>query len=207
VVERQGIGTTSWSDVVQAIENLNPGPGQGCFTFITSHGSRGAGVALSPGGVLSPDELDKALVRGCGNSPTVVIISACFSGGFAAPPMTRANRIIITAASADRPSFGCLAGATYTFFDSCLLDSLRHASWPPAGGGRPVLNERISWRRPAGANSSFFLARTWNNLYEATVSCVEKQETAGDYVPSHPQGWFGPAVANMALPEGRLGGS
>jgi hypothetical protein len=172
VIAQQGVRTTSWSNVIQAVENLKPLPGQGCFVFITSHGIRGAGVALSPGGVLSPDELDKAVVRGCGNAPTVVIISACFSGGFAEPPMTRANRIIMTASRADRTSFGCGSGATYTFFDRCLLDSLRHA-------------------------------RQWNGLYEATVACVEKREKAGNYLPSEPQGWFGPAVADMPLPEVR----
>jgi Peptidase C13 family len=172
VAARQGVRTTSWSNVVQAVESLKPLPGQGCFVFITSHGIQGAGVALSPGGVLSPGELDKAVVRGCGNAPTVVIISACFSGGFAAPPMARANRIIMTASRADRTSFGCHSEATYTFFDACLLDSLRHA-------------------------------RRWNGLYEATVSCVERREKAGNYLPSEPQGWFGPAVADMPLPEGR----
>jgi hypothetical protein len=127
VIAQPDVGTTSWSNVIQAIETLKPGPGQGCFAFITSHGVRDAGVALSPGGALSPDELDGALVRGCGNSPTVVIISACFSGQFAVPPMTRANRIIITASRADRTSFGCRAGTTYTFFDGCLMASLPHA--------------------------------------------------------------------------------
>lgn len=127
VIAQPDVGTASWSNVIQAIETLKPGPGQGCFAFITSHGFRSAGVALSPGGALSPDELDGALVRGCGNSPTVVIISACFSGQFAAPPMTRANRIIITASRADRTSFGCRAEATYTFFDECLIANLQHA--------------------------------------------------------------------------------
>ena len=176
VIAQQGTVTTSWSNVVQAIENLKPPPGQGCFAFITSHGIRGAGVELSPGGVLSPDELDKALVRGCGNAPTVVIISACYSGGFAQPPMTRANRIIMTAARADRASFGCRSTATYTFFDACLLGSLDHA-------------------------------QRWNDLFEATVACVEKREKAGNYVPSEPQGWFGPAVADMPIPQKRATGS
>jgi hypothetical protein len=130
IAAQPGIGTTTWSDVVGAVEHLKPAPGQGCFVFMTSHGIPGAGIELASNSVLSPDQLDKALVRGCGNAPTVVVISACFSGSFAAPPMTRANRIVITAARADRPSFGCRAGATYTFFDECLLGSLRRAgSW------------------------------------------------------------------------------
>jgi hypothetical protein len=130
IAAQEGIETTTWSDVIQAIEHLKPAPGQGCFVFMTSHGIPGAGIELASNSVLSPDQFDKALVRGCGNAPTVVVISACFSGSFAAPPMTRANRIVITAARADRTSFGCHAGATYTFFDECLLGSLRQGgSW------------------------------------------------------------------------------
>ena len=59
----------------------------------------------------------------CGQRPTVAIISACHSGIFlddAAP-----NRIILTAARADRTSFGCGAGFEFTYYDSCLLDD-----WP-----------------------------------------------------------------------------
>jgi hypothetical protein len=82
---------------------------------------------------LTPRALDGALARGCGNAPTVVIVSACYSGAFAEPPMNRANRIILTAARSDRPSFGCKAGRQYTVYDRCLLAALDHgASWPDA---------------------------------------------------------------------------
>ena len=44
--------------------------------------------------------------------------------------MRAANRVIITAARADRPSFGCQADRTYTVFDECLLAALpRSATW------------------------------------------------------------------------------
>jgi hypothetical protein len=59
-----------------------------------------------------------------------VVISSCFSGSFARPPMTRDNRIILTAARPDRTSFGCHAGRTYTVYDQCLLEGLdRTATW------------------------------------------------------------------------------
>jgi hypothetical protein len=104
---------------------MNPAPGQACFVFITSHGIPNEGVALSYGdSVLRPAALDRALAIGCGNAPTVAIVSACYSGSFAGLPMARANRIVLTAARADRPSFGCGADETYTFFDQCLLHSL-----------------------------------------------------------------------------------
>lgn len=125
VIARRRAGSASLHHILRAIENLKPAAGQACFVFVTSHGIEGEGVALSYGdSVLRPAALDRALTIGCGNAPTVAIVSACYSGSFARPPMARANRIVLTAARADRPSFGCGADETYTFFDECLLNSL-----------------------------------------------------------------------------------
>jgi hypothetical protein len=77
---------------------------------------------------LGPGELDRALVTGCGTQPTIVIVSSCFSGIFAEPPMLRPNRIILTAARPDRASFGCGAGFIYTIFDQCLLGAIDGAA-------------------------------------------------------------------------------
>jgi len=70
--------------------------------------------------------LARALSVGCRKAPTVVIISACYSGAFTA--MRAPNRIILTAARPDRPSFGCQADRTYTVFDECLLGALPQAA-------------------------------------------------------------------------------
>jgi hypothetical protein len=119
------------SHVVGAIAAMHPVPGQGCLVFATSHGVENEGLYLSPHDeVLTPTALDHALERGCGQAPTVVVISSCFSGSFARPPMTRDNRIILTAARPDRTSFGCHAGRTYTVYDECLLAGMDHtATW------------------------------------------------------------------------------
>jgi hypothetical protein len=119
------------SHVLGAISAMHPAPGQGCLVYATSHGVDGEGLYLSPRDeVLSPPQLDNALTLGCGSAPTIVVISSCFSGSFARPPMTRDNRIILTAARPDRTSFGCHAGRTYTVYDQCLLAGLDHdATW------------------------------------------------------------------------------
>jgi len=62
--------------------------------------------------------------RSLRNVPTVVIVSSCYSGSFAAGPMLAPNRIILTRPGANRPSFGCQADRTYTVFDECLLAAL-----------------------------------------------------------------------------------
>ena len=67
--------------------------------YATSHGVKGEGLYLSSvDEVLTPGELDTALRVGCGEAPTVVVISACYSGQFTQSPMTRPNRVILTAA-------------------------------------------------------------------------------------------------------------
>lgn len=170
VIARLRVEPASWHHVMHAIEALKPAPGQACFVFVTSHGIKGEGVALSyDDSVLTPVALDHALATGCGDAPTVAIISACYSGSFARPPMARANRIVLTAARADRPSFGCGADETYTFFDQCLLHSLD--------------------RGPL-----------WREVFAATRACVEQREARDGEVPSMPQSWFGTAVSNLPLP-------
>jgi len=115
--------------IVQRIASLRPRPGERCLVFITSHGQRGEGVWLAARGeYLRPAALAQALSIGCAAVPTVVIVSGCYSGAFAAGAMRASNRIILTAARADRPSFGCQADRTYTVFDQCLLSTLPQAS-------------------------------------------------------------------------------
>jgi hypothetical protein len=114
--------------VMDAIADMKPAIGQGCLVFATSHGVHDGGLWLSASQTpLSPLALDLAVTTGCGDAPTVVLVSACFSGSFAQPPMARPNRIILTAARPDRTSFGCKAGRRFTVYDQCLLRSLAAA--------------------------------------------------------------------------------
>ena len=119
------------TQVLQQIAGLDARPGEGCFVFVTSHGGRGKGIYLSrEDEMLRPSALSRALASGCASVPTVVVISGCYSGSFAHGAMTAPNRIILTAARADRSSFGCAADRTYTVYDACLLGALPHAaSW------------------------------------------------------------------------------
>jgi hypothetical protein len=67
--------------------------------------------------------LNSVLERSCGDQPTVVLISACYSGVFLDQVMLKPNRIILTAAAEDRTSFGCSSENQYTYWDGCLIDS------------------------------------------------------------------------------------
>lgn len=62
-----------------------------------------------------------AFLNDLGAVPTIVIISACHAGSLI-PSLRAPNRIIITAAAADRVSFGCGANSASTIFMQALLD-------------------------------------------------------------------------------------
>ncbi len=99
------------------------------FLFLTSHGGTGF-LATEFDGALTRDltfsDVSTALDRsGIGNA--VVIVSACFSGSFA-EALARPDRLVLTAASADKSSFGCSDQAEWTnwgraFFVEALADT------------------------------------------------------------------------------------
>lgn len=92
----------------------------GCLLYLTSHGDdKGIGVGDY---LMSPSGLAKVIDKSCHDRPAVVIVSACYSGVFV-PRLKAANRIVLTAAAADRSSFGCGESDRFTFFDDCALQA------------------------------------------------------------------------------------
>jgi hypothetical protein len=122
----QAFGAATRNNVESAFELLRPGPRDGCFVFVTSHGVPNRGLVMTRArATLNPALMSELLNTSCRDHPTVVIASGCYSGTFAGGDALPAkNRVILTAARADRPSFGCNAGRQYTVFDRCVLDSL-----------------------------------------------------------------------------------
>jgi hypothetical protein len=128
-------GAPSRSDPEAIYDQLSSLTGQtkgGCLVYFTSHGGPEGilvGEAVWPPGVMA------ALVdQACGARPTVVVVSACFSGVFA-PALAGPNRMVLTAARPDRASFGCGEADRYTFFDACVLRELPTAHDFVALGG------------------------------------------------------------------------
>lgn len=93
----------------------------GCFFYLTSHGSPD-GIVIG-NDILSPREFSMMVRNSCGDKPTAIVVSACFSGVFI-PALAGPNRFVFTAARADRTSFGCGQANRYTFFDQCFLSSI-----------------------------------------------------------------------------------
>ncbi len=93
----------------------------GCLIYFSSHGAP-QGVVIDQQ-ILPPGVLATMLDHSCGARPTVVVISACFSGVFV-PALAKPNRMVLTAARPDRTSFGCGEADKYPYFDDCFLHSM-----------------------------------------------------------------------------------
>jgi Peptidase C13 family len=155
-----GVEPATAEILLRRVAGLSAGPGDRCFVFMTSHGELGAGLWLARSHrALHPEELAQALSRGCAAVPTAVIVSGCYTGGFAAGAMTAPNRIILTAARRDRPSFGCQVERTYTFFDQCLLGALpKAANWQAlfAATNRCVSRKEHALGEPPSEPQAYF---------------------------------------------------
>jgi hypothetical protein len=145
---------------------------QGCFVFMTSHGTP-EGLLLREDDAnrrtLSPGRLDRILDAQCGARPTVVVVSACHAGVFIGRASKGDHRIWLTAAREDRVSFGCGAEFALTYFDDCLI-----GAWPKS--------------------------RTWQQLFDRTSTCVRLKESELKEGSSLPQAFFGAKVTDLELP-------
>lgn len=88
------------------------------FLFLTSHGS-GSGSLTSEFSDIAPHDLYAHAIRQTldesGILWRVVVVSACFSGSFI-DELRSPNTLVITAAAADRASFGCRHENNWTYF-------------------------------------------------------------------------------------------
>ncbi len=157
----------------ESVESMKPGPNEACLIHMTSHGSSGSqnGGFNMGRARLNPVSFDNMVTLGCGDRPTVVMISACFSGMYLQDQfnLKKPNRIILSAAAADKTSFGCSSEATYVFWDGCLIENL------------PT-------------------SKTFKDLASNITKCIERKESNGDFIPSDPQTFIGDQVQDLPLP-------
>ncbi|MDE2183073.1 MAG: peptidase C13 [Alphaproteobacteria bacterium] len=149
--------------IADGLDRLAARAGQGCLVYFTSHGSPD-GIVLG-NGELSPRRMARMVDAACARRPAVIVVAACYSGVFV-PALRGPDRIVITAAAADRPSFGCGEADQYTFFDNCA----------------------VAWLPKAGDFESF--AR------DAIGCVHKREKAEKVDVASHPQLAIGPHAAN-----------
>jgi hypothetical protein len=138
-----------------------------CFVYLTSHGNEDGFYLRAGSCLMGPAALDRALTESCGSAPTVVVVSACHSGVFLTPEMRKPNRVILTAAAADRVSFGCSADNDYTNYDQCFLQQLDGArTWREVAAGARSCVERLERQLGVerGSDPQLFLGAEVSNL-------------------------------------------
>lgn len=136
------------------------------FIYLTSHGSRQHELNLDQPR-LQLDDLPAselaAVLAPLKDRYKVVVISACYSGGFI-PPLKDDKTLVMTAARADRVSFGCSEENDFTYFGRALFAE--------------ALGETDNLER----------------AFELTKERVAEREQSDGFEPSEPQIWAPRAV-------------
>jgi hypothetical protein len=147
----QGLATA-----LQAAANRMDAENDILFLILTSHGSQD-GLAVKAGRLtqlLTPLDLADMLAS-TGVRHKVVVISACYSGIFIRH-LANPNVLVITAADAFHPSFGCRDKAKWTYFGDAFFN--------------------VALRQAKSLKDAFVLAR----------GLVQKHELREHFEPSHP---------------------
>ncbi|MCQ9424576.1 caspase family protein [Pseudomonas sp. LJDD11] len=111
--------------ISRAIQTLaqRSGPEDLIFLYLTSHGTHDHQLVLDQPRLslsdLPADQLATVMAP-LHNRDKIIVISACYSGGFI-PALKDERTLIMTAARADRVSFGCTEEADFTYFGDALF--------------------------------------------------------------------------------------
>ena len=94
------------------------------FLFMTSHGAEDHEFSLNLWpfrfDALTPEKL-RTMLDDAGIRNRVIVVSACYSGGFI-EPLSDANTLIMSASREDKNSHGCSHEADWTFFGKAYFD-------------------------------------------------------------------------------------
>ncbi len=136
------------------------------FLYLTSHGSRTHELSVSfwPLSLnqVTPEDLRTALDQ-AGIKWRVLLVSACYSGGFL-EQLKNSTTLVMTAAAADKTSFGCGAKSDFTYF------------------GQEVFKGQL-------AHSYSFIP-----AFETAMANIAQREKRENLQPSMPQLYVGPEV-------------
>jgi len=148
------------------------------FVYLTSHGSEKRGLAaqfwpLTLNDI--PAEKLKAYLDEAGIKWRVLLISACYSGNFV-EVLKNDYTLVMTAAAADKQSFGCSNTRDFTYFGEAVF--------------RDALNRE----------------RTFIPAFQNAIAAINQREASEKLDPSKPQLFIGAKIgAKLAAIERNLG--
>lgn len=135
--------------------------------FLTSHGTPDNRLAVSfeplPLNSIAPEALKQSLDH-AGIRWRIIVVSACYSGGFV-ESLRDPYTLIITAAAADKTSFGCGVDRDFTYFGEALF--------------RDQLTRQ--WSLP--------------QAFRSASAAIQRRERAEGLTPSEPQIFIGDRMA------------
>ena len=136
------------------------------FLVISSHGARAPAITVSNSELPLNDMTDEDLAEALSDSGIkwrVIIVSACYAGGFI-DALKDPRSIVITAAAADRTSFGCSNDRDLTYFGEAFF--------------RDALPD----------------ARSLRDAFDKAKSAIAVRERREGVDASKPQAYFGPEL-------------
>jgi hypothetical protein len=153
------------------------------FLFLTTHGTEEHELVfeLPPLQLqqLTPTALAR-LLNDSGIKWKVVVISACFSGGFI-EPLKDDHTLIVTAADDLHQSFGCQYDSNFTWFSKAYFDQAlrRTFSFTEAfGSARASIAEREKGRGLAASNPQMFIGAAMKGKLESLAGRLEARGEA-----------------------------
>jgi hypothetical protein len=161
--------------------------------FLTSHGAPDGAVAMQEanrmGGALRPIHL-RSMLSSAGIRNKVVIVSACFSGHFVLP-FSDPYTVLMTAAAADKSSFGCQPERDWTYFGDALFNHKMRSGLGLSDAFDASLDLIAVWEAK--------LTREW----DALPAAQKKQQPRPE--PSNPQKHVGEQAAAVLARAERYG--
>ncbi|RYD59212.1 MAG: peptidase C13 [Sphingomonadales bacterium] len=150
--------------------------------YTTSHGAK-VGIAYHDGnngyGILAPERL-AGILDELGIKNRVLILSACYSGIFV-PALQSETTALFTAASSERPSFGCRAENDWTFYGDAMINRALRKPQPlekASDEARALIGEWESGARLQPSNPQVSIGEkvsTWLVPLEARMPTVATQ--------------------------------
>jgi hypothetical protein len=160
--------------------------------FLTSHGSQDHAlhVALDdlPLDPVGPEDLRAALDE-AGIGWRILVVSACYSGGFI-DALQSPRTLVVTAARADRPSFGCGVDSEITWFGRAfLVDALNATLDLPAAfeQARAAIHERERERDERASHPQLAIGEQIAPYLQQWLASIDEGPQV-EFVPAVPAG-------------------